>query len=507
MVERSHSCRTDRGNLSLSEHGYRYSSHHSFRQNPSRSADNGSIASLHGGINHYGGTSNSFRTHQPCGDGAGHGSALGSTSLHSRGGGCHSNKSFNKPKLTASNSGYDPLGGASNHSSRSVGSFQHSYKRPEMPPKHQYLAMDCEMVGTITGASVAARVVLIDWKGRAVLDTYMKPDDPVSDYRTFVSGITREHLDDAPTFAVAVEQVKEMLQEKILVGHGVDNDLRALAISHPWLMTRDTAYYQPFMQLLESSAVRNLSFSQQENGVNTPVWGPRKLKELTKEKLQRDIQVAGVSHCPVEDAAAALDLYKSHRPRWEACMSTEEKQRQLHTLQMAAAQAAFEMANMMQNENMYQASSPNPTINHFPSRSPSTCSSVSSVEDLSASMHSYFDYQSVGRHSQYPSPISIKPSTDPQSLLDMQYMGLGGTVVSRGNSLASRSQHGAIGSNRPLRRSASGDMCEFDSNQQLHFRSYQSTPQRSQLQRHVSMGYPTSFSSLTPGNFYSNQNQ
>jgi DNA polymerase III epsilon subunit-like protein len=153
-------------------------------------------------------------------------SGLNGSSHHARG--TFRNKSFTKPKISATNPVYDPLSSNSNHSTRSSGSFLHSYKKPDLPQKGQYIAMDCEMVGTISGESVAARVVLIDWRGRVVLDSYMKPEAKVADYRTFVSGITEENLKDAPSFADIVKKVQELLQDKILVGHGVDNDLRAL---------------------------------------------------------------------------------------------------------------------------------------------------------------------------------------------------------------------------------------------------------------------------------------
>lgn len=280
-------------------------------------------------------------------------------------------KSFRKPTLNRSTSGnYDPLGGVSNHSTRSIASgFQHSYKKPLMPSKQQYLAMDCEMVGTVTGKSVAARVVLIDWKGRPIFDKHTKPDEKVADYRTFVSGITEDDLKDAAPFIEVVQEVRDMLKDKILVGHGLDNDLRALGIDHPWLMMRDTAYYQPFMRQLETSTF-NIHIPHMDG---QPIWGPRKLKELAKEKLQRDIQVPGKSHCPIEDAAAALDLYKSHRPRWEACMSTEERQQK--------QRQAYEVAVLAYEQ--YHAQ-----LAFLGSNHPQTCSQSS--KDLSASVHSYF---------------------------------------------------------------------------------------------------------------------
>jgi RNA exonuclease 4 len=374
--------------LSSSEHGYKGGTERRFHNNQ---------GGLNDGSSHHLSRNNSLGGHN-----LSRNNSLGGSSHNAtRGGNYGRNKSFCKPQLSSSNSGYDPLGSNSSHSTRSTNSFQHSYKKPVMPAKQQYLAMDCEMVGTVSGESVAARVVLVDWKGRSVFDSYMKPTEAVSDYRTFVSGITEENLKDAPAFADIAQEVQELLHNKILVGHGVDNDLRALGITHPWLMTRDTAYYQPFMRLLETSTLHNPAMSQ--NGTAAPVWGPRKLKDLSKEKLQRDIQVAGVAHCPVEDAAAALDLYKSHRPRWEACMSTEEKQQQQRVLQMAAAQYAYQQ-EAYENALMLESSNYNATpLPTSISRSTSRSSSVSSCEDLNMSVHSYFHYNGMGGTSRFQS--------------------------------------------------------------------------------------------------------
>lgn len=200
-----------------------------------------------------------------------------------------------------------------------------------MPARSQYIAMDCEMVGTVSGQSVCARVVLVDWKGRTVYDTYVAPDEQVADYRTFVSGITPANLEGAPAMEVVREQVLMLLQDKILVGHGLENDLSCLQITHPWWMTRDTAYYQPFMQLRTTADGQSFH-------------APRKLKDLCATKLQREVQVCGQAHSPTEDAISALDLYKSHRPRWETCMATEIQKFQ---------QQQFEQ--QMVNQNYYAA--------------------------------------------------------------------------------------------------------------------------------------------------------
>ena len=450
---------TDRSGLSMSSHDHtrngnltRHSSSH--RQQRNGSYNNGIL-------------SNSS-DHSPNKN-----NGLNGSSHHSRN--TFRNKSFSKPRVNTNNPVYDPLAGNSNHSTRSSGSFLHSYKKPDLPQKNQYLAMDCEMVGTITGESVAARVVLIDWRGRTVLDIYVKPDEEIADYRTFVSGITKEHLDGAHSYVDAQKQVEELLKDKILVGHGVDNDLRALGLVHPWLMTRDTAYYQPFMRVLEKSA-HTVAFSSSNGGKNTPVWGPRKLKELAKEKLQREIQVTGGSHCPVEDALAALDLYKSHRPRWEACMSSEERQQQQYALQMAAARFAYDYESSL----LSSSSSSSSYISTLtPPSSGEFRVSTLSRNDLSMSMHSYNTYENqldcCSNHSGLDNSLHqgsyhgapFRTSSNGFSSLSLLH---GGQSYHQESSLDCRTYHGPYTSRPQFHRSISLDECPID------FSSPDSTP-------------------------------
>ena len=174
----------------------------------------------------------------------------------------------------------------------------------QMPHPSSIVALDCEMVGVGKNGerSSLARVTLIDWEGNKLIDAYVVQKSPVTDYRTFISGITKENLDGASmTLEQCREEVSHLLYNRILVGHGLKNDLDALGINQPWWLTRDTATYLPFMKKRAS----NLA------------WWPRKLKELAYEKLEREIQVFGKPHSPLEDALAALDLYKTVQAEWE----------------------------------------------------------------------------------------------------------------------------------------------------------------------------------------------
>lgn len=235
---------------------------------------------------------------------------------------------------------------SSTSSSSSSGSYVHSYKKRELPSHSAYVAMDCEMVGSVTGESICARVVLIDWKGRALLDSYVSPVQPVADYRTFISGITAEHLVNAPSFEEVRENVLHVLQDKILVGHALENDLACLKIEHPEHLIRDTAYYAPF---------------QRQNYQGQLV--PRKLKELASEKLGLKIQDHSRAHDPHEDAMAALNLYKQHRPRWEACVTAQaqkelKQQRKLQRMQYQQQQVYLRQQQYYYNMMAMQSAVP-----------------------------------------------------------------------------------------------------------------------------------------------------
>ena len=177
-----------------------------------------------------------------------------------------------------------------------------------------YVALDCEMVGTgVNGSqSALARVSMVDWDGHVIFDTFVKVPVPVSDYRTYVSGVTSQDLlsDRAMDLGDVRYIVQNILNKRVLIGHGLDNDLSALMISHPPHDIRDTATYIPYMQV-----------SATESSINGRKLSPRKLRDLVKDFLGWNIQEQGTAHSSVEDALASLALYKKGRPEWEAFIS------------------------------------------------------------------------------------------------------------------------------------------------------------------------------------------
>ena len=170
--------------------------------------------------------------------------------------------------------------------------------------KARYVALDCEMVGIGSDGkkSALARVSMVDWWGRTVLDSFVKVPTKVTDFRTFVSGVKPKHLQSESALDVKEcrETVSGLLKDKILVGHALKNDLQALMLQHPVHMIRDTAKHRPFQRLH-----------------NNKKWRPRKLRDLASEHCGLSIQQEGESHDSVKDARAAIELFKTVHEDWE----------------------------------------------------------------------------------------------------------------------------------------------------------------------------------------------
>lgn len=159
------------------------------------------------------------------------------------------------------------------------------------------LALDCEMVGVGPAGeeSLVARVSVVNQFGKCVYDKYIRPTQPVTDYRTAVSGIRPQHLQQGEAFAVVQKEVAEMLRGRILVGHSLHNDLKVLFLDHPRKKVRDTQKYKPFQRQVQS--------------------GRPSLKLLAERIL--GVRVQEAEHCSIQDAQAAMRLYVTVKKEWE----------------------------------------------------------------------------------------------------------------------------------------------------------------------------------------------
>ncbi|KAM7028829.1 interferon-stimulated 20 kDa exonuclease-like 2 [Acridotheres tristis] len=170
------------------------------------------------------------------------------------------------------------------------------------PAPSKLVALDCEMVGTGPGGrtSALARCSIVTYEGDVVYDQYVRPEAPIVDYRTRWSGIRPRHMANAVPFRRAQREVLRVLAGKVVVGHAIHNDFKALHYSHPKALTRDTSQI-PLLNR-RGGFPENVSIS---------------LKRLTKALLNQDIQVGKKGHSSVEDARATMELYKVVEEEWE----------------------------------------------------------------------------------------------------------------------------------------------------------------------------------------------
>jgi RNA exonuclease 1 len=153
------------------------------------------------------------------------------------------------------------------------------------------IAIDCEMCMTGENQYELTRISVIDWDGKAVMDELVKPTNPIIDYVTAYSGITKEMLEPVTTTLADVQQklLKLLTPKTVVIGHSLDSDFNALKLTHPFII--DTSIIYPHAK------------------------GPplkQSLKWLSQRYLRRDIQQndGSTGHDSIEDARACLDLVK-----------------------------------------------------------------------------------------------------------------------------------------------------------------------------------------------------
>jgi RNA exonuclease 1 len=174
-------------------------------------------------------------------------------------------------------------------------------------------AIDCEMCFTGCGLELA-KVTIIRSDGNLQYESFVRPERDIVDYNTRFSGITEKDLNInthygmrrsstasnssssstcSNSYQKSVKTLKEVqrdilkfiFEDTILIGHSIENDLKALKLIHKTII--DTAIAFPHYYGLPYR---------------------RSLKSLTKSILKRDIQTASNGHCSFEDSRACLEL-------------------------------------------------------------------------------------------------------------------------------------------------------------------------------------------------------
>lgn len=145
--------------------------------------------------------------------------------------------------------------------------------------------------------SMLARVSIVNFYGYVIYDTFVKPIEKVTDYRTWVSGVRSINLKNAPKFSIVQAQVSKLIKGKILIGHAIHNDLKALLLDHPNWLIRDTSKYKFFRELARTKFPS--------------------LKNLARLTIGIEVQKEGEEHNSIMDARVTMEVYKTKMREWE----------------------------------------------------------------------------------------------------------------------------------------------------------------------------------------------
>jgi RNA exonuclease 4 len=162
----------------------------------------------------------------------------------------------------------------------------------------KYVALDCEMVEGTSVEHMLARVSMVDHEGRVLYDAFVTPREEVRDYRTSITGLTKEILRrKGEPFEVVQKRVQEILDGKVIIGHAIHHDFEALEIPRPEdARIRDTCLFPAL---------------KPPNRKQTP-----SLRLLCEYWLDKKVQDG--AHSSVEDARVTMSLFKKFRTEWDA---------------------------------------------------------------------------------------------------------------------------------------------------------------------------------------------
>ncbi|PIA27135.1 hypothetical protein AQUCO_08300076v1 [Aquilegia coerulea] len=158
-------------------------------------------------------------------------------------------------------------------------------KKSKSVNSNSMVAIDCEMVLCEDNTEAVVQVCVVDKNMEVKLNELVNPNKAVADYRAEITGISAKDLEGV-TYSLAniQKKLKKLLRHgTILVGHSLNNDLRALKLDHARVI--DTSFI-----------------------FNTPTRRKPSLNNLCKTVLGYEVRKDGAPHDCLNDARAAMKL-------------------------------------------------------------------------------------------------------------------------------------------------------------------------------------------------------
>lgn len=175
-------------------------------------------------------------------------------------------------------------------------------RRRRVPPadgNFGVYALDCEMCYTGQGLELA-RVSVVGLNGKRVYDALVRPERPVVDYNTRFSGITARQLDRATKTLRAVQSdlMGFISADTVLIGHGLENDLRALRLVHDTVVDTSVVFPHylglPYRRRLSHITSSCLGWSIQQDGASRghdSLEDARACMQLLLYRIRRDMRL------------------------------------------------------------------------------------------------------------------------------------------------------------------------------------------------------------------------
>ena len=118
------------------------------------------------------------------------------------------------------------------------------------------VSVDWEMVEVDHTSNGLARLSIVNYNGHILVDTFVRPNGKITNYRSWISGVYPESMRNAIPYDEAREKAIEILSGRIIVGHSLKHDFAVLNWEPLQHNVRDLVAYKKFHD--ENNQVKSL---------------------------------------------------------------------------------------------------------------------------------------------------------------------------------------------------------------------------------------------------------